>query len=153
MTDLELKVPPDAVWLLVAALMWLASAIVPGLVIPVQLRVGLAMALVGVGVGAIIGARLVLDRSHTTWHPTAPRRTSSLVTAGPYRVSRNPMYLGMLLMLVGLAVVLASPLALVLSSTFVLYMDRFQIGPEERALSEVLGQPYDDYAHRVRRWL
>jgi protein-S-isoprenylcysteine O-methyltransferase Ste14 len=59
----------------------------------------------------------------------------------------------MLLVMLGLAILLASPAALVVSAVFVLYMDRFQIAPEERALAVMLGQEYADYLKRVRRWI
>jgi protein-S-isoprenylcysteine O-methyltransferase Ste14 len=150
---LELKVPPDAVWLLIAGMMWIASAVTPGISIPMALRVGIALVLAGVGVGLIVDARIALDRAHTAWSPRAPGRTTRLITSGIYRFSRNPIYLGMLLVMIGWAVVLTSPVALVLPAAFVAYIDRFQIRPEERALSTLLGQDYQDYAERVRRWI
>jgi len=150
---LKLKVPPDAVWLVVAALMWLASAITPALAIATLLRIAVAGALAALGIAVIVAARATLSRARTTWRPAEPGRATSLVTGGVYRFSRNPIYLGMLLALLAWAVVLASPLALALSAAFVLYMDWFQIGPEERALSAVIGDQYRDYLGRVRRWL
>ena len=152
-SGLELKVPPDVVWLVAAALMWLASAITPEFAVPLSLRIGAAVLFAILGSWTIIAARVTLDRAQTTWHPTSPERTSSLVTTGVYRFSRNPMYLGMLLGLVGWAVLLASPLALIVSGGFALYMNRFQIGPEERTLSTLLGHEYRDYVTHVRRWL
>ncbi|HET6475005.1 MAG TPA: isoprenylcysteine carboxylmethyltransferase family protein [Thermoleophilia bacterium] len=113
----------------------------------------MAAACVVVGVGLIVGARVVLDRAHTTWHPTEPECTTILVSGGVFRFSRNPTYLGMLLVLVGWGVVLANPLAFVLSAVFALWMSRFQIRPEERVLSVLLGQEYRDYASGVRRWV
>ena len=62
------------------------------------------------------------------------------------------MYLGMLLVLIGWAVLLASAAALALSVVFVLFLDRFQIGPEERTLATHLEQEFLDYRSRVRRW-
>jgi protein-S-isoprenylcysteine O-methyltransferase Ste14 len=150
---LELKVPPDVVWLLVAGMMWIASEVTPGVAIPMALRVGIALVLAGVGVGLIVDARIALDRARTTWSPRAPGRTTRLITSGIYRFSRNPIYLGMLLVMIGWAVALTSPVALVLSAAFALYIDRFQIRPEERTLSALLGQDYQDYAERVRRWV
>ena len=153
MSRLELKVPPDVVWVLVAGLMWLASATTPHVDIPSQFRVGTAVALTGVGVCAMVSARASLDRAHTTWRPMAPGRATSLVTSGVYGLSRNPIYLGMLFVLLGWAVLLASPAALASSGVFVLYLNRFQIGPEERALTATMGQEFLDYRVHVRRWL
>ncbi len=153
MSHFELRVPPDVVWIAVAALMWLASTLTPGLAIPGLIRGVLACAIFAAGIALIVAARVALDRAHTTWLPSKPQRTTALVTSGVFGFSRNPTYLGMLLVLVGWSVVLADPIALVLTAPFVLYMDRFQVVPEERALTKMIGDDYLDYARRVRRWL
>lgn len=153
MSRLELKVPPDVVWLAVAALMWLAAVLARRLTVEVPLRLWVAVVLTACGVALIVAARVALARAHTTWAPTAPERTSSLVTGGVYRFTRNPIYLGMLLVLLAWAAVLANLLALALVAVFVAYMDRFQIGPEEAALSARLGEGYRDYRAQVRRWV
>jgi protein-S-isoprenylcysteine O-methyltransferase Ste14 len=152
-SNLELKVPPDVVWVLVAALMWLVSRYTPALGLHPAVRIGAAVVLTVAGVWLIVAARVLLDRAKTTWQPTAPRRATAVVDTGVYHLSRNPMYLGMLLVLAGWAVLLSSPAALAVSAVFVLYLDRFQIGPEERALSDVLGQDYPEYLKTVRRWI
>jgi protein-S-isoprenylcysteine O-methyltransferase Ste14 len=152
-SDLELKVPPDLVALIAAALMLATSAVAPALTMPESFRVGFAAVLVAVGVGVIVSARIVLSRANTTWKPATPGKTSCLVTTGVYRFSRNPMYLGTLLALVGWAVALKSPFALIWPAAFMFYMKRFQIGPEERTLSALFGRDYRDYLRHVRRWL
>jgi len=153
LSKLELKVPPDVVWLAVGAVMWVASKRVPGLNVTLLARSVVGAALAALGVGLIISARVTLERAHTTWHPTEPHRTTNLAATGVFRVSRNPTYLGMQLVLIGWAVFLASPVALVISWAFALWMSRFQIRPEERALAAILGQEYRDYLRDVRRWL
>jgi protein-S-isoprenylcysteine O-methyltransferase Ste14 len=150
---LELKVPPDIVALVVAALMWIASAVAPTLAIPVTLHVGIAAVLIAAGIGAIISARVVLSRANTNWKPATPGRTNRLVTTGVYRFTRNPMYFGTLLILLGWAVVLKSPFAMFLPAAYMFYMKRFQIRPEERTLSALFGREYGDYLRHVRRWL
>ena len=153
MSGLELKVPPDVVWLLVAALMWFASAATPDLDVTTTLRVAASALFIAGGVALIVAARVGLNRAHTTWRPSEPERTTDLVTDGVFRHSRNPTYLGMLLVLIGWGVVLASPLALALTVVFVLYLNRFQIRPEERTLTTIIVSEYREYASRVRRWL
>ena len=76
-----------------------------------------------------------------------------MVTRGVYRWTRNPMYLGMLVVLAGWAVWLGSAAALLGLPLSVLLLNRLQIGPEERILRERFGQDYIDYQARVRRWL
>ncbi|HEX6927780.1 MAG TPA: isoprenylcysteine carboxylmethyltransferase family protein, partial [Gammaproteobacteria bacterium] len=82
-----------------------------------------------------------------------PGRASALVVAGIYRRSRNPMYLGFALLLLALGIHLRSLSALLILPAFVLYMNRFQIAPEERALEARFGEEYNVYRQSVRRWL
>jgi protein-S-isoprenylcysteine O-methyltransferase Ste14 len=150
MLNLELKVPPAVVALSVAGLMWLASTAAPPLAVQAAFRICVASALATCGVVVIIGAGVGFRRARTTVNPTAPGRTTHLVHTSIYRFSRNPMYLGMMLILLGWAVVLSSPLSLGLSAAFVLYMNRFQIPAEERMLLVLFRQEYSDYLRKVR---
>lgn len=153
MSSLELKIPPDVVWLVVVVLMWLTSRVTAGFGVGESLRRTLALILIAIGTSLIVAARVALDRAGTTWHPTEPGRTTALVTSGVYRFSRNPTYLGMEIVLFSWAVVLAIPAAALVSALFVAYISRFQIRPEEQTLAVSLGQDYRDYLHRVRRWV
>jgi len=153
MSSLELRIPPDVVWVVVAGLMWLASRVTAGFGAAESLRRPLALLLLAIGVGFIVAGRIALNRAGTTWRSTEPGRTTALVTSGVYRLSRNPIYLGMEIVLLGWAVALASPAAALVSALFVAYMTRFQIRPEELVLSVSLGQDYRDYSKRVRRWV
>jgi protein-S-isoprenylcysteine O-methyltransferase Ste14 len=153
MRSLELRVPPVALVLVfgiamaaVARLFPLGRAGMPG-------RLVVAIALVCAGVLVAAAGVLTFRRQKTTVNPMTPEQSSSLVVTGIYRYSRNPMYLGFLLVLAGWGAYLANPAALLLLPLFVVYMNRFQIGPEERALSAKFGQPFDDYRQAVRRWL
>lgn len=153
MDALELKLPPAALAAVLAAAMWLAAALTPSLGLAIPWRMGVALALAGVG-GALAGAGvLAFRRAKTTVNPVQPETTSSVVVSGVYGLSRNPMYLGMLLALAGWAVFLSHALPLAFLPAFVLYMNRFQIGPEERMLSARFGSEYAMYLRSVRRWL
>jgi protein-S-isoprenylcysteine O-methyltransferase Ste14 len=92
-------------------------------------------------------------RAKTTVNPIKPASTSSLVLTGPYRFSRNPMYLGQLLLLLGWATFLANGVAYLFAPVFVLYINRFQIVPEERSLCAKFGAEFLAYKARVGRWL
>lgn len=153
MSNLELRIPPDVVWAAVAGLIWLASRVSSGLGAAAPIRRPLALVLIIIGTGLIVAARVALDRAGTTWHPTKPGRTTALVTSGVFGFSRNPTYLGMEIVLLSWAVVLASPAAVLVSGIFVAFVGRFQIRPEERTLAVALGQDYHDYFQRVRRWV
>jgi len=153
MSSLELKVPPPLLALCLALLMWLASSLVPSLEVPFRFRMGAALALACVGLGVSLAGVVSFLRARTTINPTKPTATSSLVTSGVYRFTRNPMYLGLLLVLLAWAVFLSNPVALVFVPLFVLYINRFQVTPEERALSSLFGGEFSAYKDKVRRWL
>jgi protein-S-isoprenylcysteine O-methyltransferase Ste14 len=106
-----------------------------------------------IGLAIALSAVAWFRRARTTVNPLAPETVSSLVTSGIYRVTRNPMYLGLLFALLAWAVLLANPIALIFLPLFVLYMNRFQIGPEETALEARFGSEFLSYKAGVRRWL
>jgi protein-S-isoprenylcysteine O-methyltransferase Ste14 len=81
------------------------------------------------------------------------RRAIALVATGVYQVTRNPMYVGLACMLVAWAIFLGAPWPFIGPVLFVLYVNRFQIEPEERILARLFGEPYASYTARVRRWL
>jgi protein-S-isoprenylcysteine O-methyltransferase Ste14 len=95
---------------------------------------------------------LTFRRAKTTVNPTTPAAASALVRTGVFRFTRNPMYLGLLLCLVAWAIFLSSVLALLSAPLFVVYMNRFQIAPEERALAALFGDSFAAYKRDVRRW-
>ena len=147
------RIPPPVVALLVGALMWGLARISPAIQIDPALRIAVALALVVLGVATGVSGVIAFRRSGTTTNPLKPGAASSLVVGGVYRHTRNPMYLGLAIVLLGWAAYLAAPLALLGLPIFVLFMTRFQIIPEEAALTELFGQQFTAYRNRVRRWL
>ena len=125
----------------------------PSLSIALPGQHGLAAIISGVGIFFILAGAYEFQKAKTTLNPTTPAATSSVVASGIYRVSRNPMYVGFLLVLTGWAIFLSHPLPFLLLPAFVAYMNRFQISPEERVLSARFGDEYDTYKQSVRRWL
>lgn len=153
MRTLELTVPPPVVAAIVATAMWLLTLISPVIVLPPTVRTGLALVSVLVGVGISLTGIIAFRIAKTTVNPHTPEKASSLVTAGIYKFSRNPMYVGVLLVLLGWAIFLSAPLSLVGPLAFYLYIGRFQITPEEQALHALFGSEYSTYKQRVRQWL
>ncbi len=151
--SLELKIPPALIALLIAGIMWLGSLVASDLDALSPNRYWIALASALAGTSLIVAAGIQSRKHQTTVNPMRPRKTSRIVTSGVYRFTRNPMYLGGLLILVGWAAVLGSPIALVLSGAFVWYMKRFQIGPEEQTLLSLPGPEYSEYMRQVRRWI
>jgi protein-S-isoprenylcysteine O-methyltransferase Ste14 len=153
MRTLELKIPPVVVVLLTGAAMWAAARFWSSLRVELPLRAALAAGLILAGLVIALAGVVSFRRAGTTVNPLQPAATSRLVVSGVYRRTRNPMYVGMLLVLVGWAVLLAHPLALVLAATFVPVMNRLQILPEERSLAATFGPAFINYQSNVRRWL
>lgn len=153
MTWLEHKIPPPVVGVIVGLVMWGLSQLGSPLPISDPLRFAATALLVAVGLGFDVLGLLEFRAKRTTVNPLRPEKASALVDGGVYRITRNPMYVGMLCLLLGWAAFLAAPLALIGPVLFVLYITRFQIIPEERILRERFGEPYSAYAQRVRRWV
>lgn len=150
---LEGKVPPPVVVLLCGIAMWLLAAHTPPLGIPKHVRI-IAAALVGAAGLLVMSAAVIsFSRAKTTFNPLRPREATTLVTTGVYRFTRNPMYVGDVLLLIAWAVFLSSPVAVLGVLAFWLYIGRFQIRPEEEALAERFGAAYAAYTSSVRRWL
>jgi protein-S-isoprenylcysteine O-methyltransferase Ste14 len=152
MTSLELRVQPVAVALIFGAIMWLVAWVWP-VALPLPGRAVISGGLVALALGIVISGVLAFRRARTTVNPLSPGDASSLVVVGIYKVTRNPMYLGFALMLVGWAVYLAHPIALLGVPGFAAYMTNFQIQPEERALDALFGADFTAYKARVRRWI
>ncbi|SNC75107.1 Protein-S-isoprenylcysteine O-methyltransferase Ste14 [Marinobacter sp. es.048] len=150
---MEKRIPPVALVLIVGLLMWLIAESGPRVNIGETLRLAVATALFLLGALFALAGVLAFRSSNTTVDPRKPEASSTLVSSGVYRYSRNPMYLGFGLWLLGWGVFLASAWALIGIFVFMVYMNRFQIAPEERALREMFGDDFRDYERRVRRWL
>lgn len=153
----EHKIPPPVIDLAVGVLMWALARAVPAAQLwpqgawPFGVGAALGIALAG-GLIALAGA-WQFRRARTTINPLSPAKTSALVTGGVYRVTRNPMYLGMLLVLIGWGVWLGNAAAWLALPLSVLLLNTLQIKPEERLLRQRFGDAYARYAARVRRWL
>ena len=106
-----------------------------------------------VGVGTAVAGVVSFRIAKTTVNPLNPAAASALVTSGIYQLTRNPMYLGALILLIGWAAFLANALGFILIPSFVLYMNRFQILPEEKALTSLFASEFTNYCATVRRWL
>jgi protein-S-isoprenylcysteine O-methyltransferase Ste14 len=150
--DIELvKIkPPQLAWLLIALSVGLHVAL------PKEYRGDFSCAVCGVvslalGFFVMTWAWWLFKRSGTPIRPTD--RASFLVTSGPFRFTRNPMYLGILAILVGITLWLGSWPMLVAPVGFFVFMSFFFIPHEERMLRDIFGEAYTSYSRRVRRWI
>lgn len=150
---LDHKIPPPVVALLCAGLAWLLVRAAPDATLDWPLRAWATAGLVAMGLLLDVWGLLAFRGAGTTLNPRAPERSTAVVLGGPYRFTRNPMYLGMACVLLGFCAWLANPVAPLAVVAFVAYITRFQILPEERVLLAKFGAPYEEYLRTVRRWL
>ncbi|MEI7577427.1 MAG: isoprenylcysteine carboxylmethyltransferase family protein [Armatimonadota bacterium] len=150
MKVLENKIPPPIVMSIIGAAMVSTSFFAQNTPHPAQIGIGSAIIFAGFSLAGL-GVR-EFRKSKTTINPVMVDSAVVLVTSGVFRRTRNPMYLGFAVMLVGLAIALRNPLAFVGPLAFFLYINKFQIGPEERAMERRFGAAYKEYKQTVRRW-
>jgi protein-S-isoprenylcysteine O-methyltransferase Ste14 len=115
------------------------------------LRVTLGAAVAAAGIALIISARLHFLRTGQSPIPWKP--TPELIVGGPYRFTRNPMYVGAMLITVGLGIALDAVLASLAAPVALAVVHFIAVRPEERYLRDKFGAPYEEYLRRVRRYL
>ena len=149
------KIPPPIVAIVTALLIWVIAMVDPlGLFnLPIGMQVWGSVMIALTGIATMLTGVFAFRKSETTINPLKPEQASSLVLTGIYQKTRNPMYLGMLLILSALAIFLGSAVAFIGLPLFVLFMNKFQILPEEKALRNLFGQEFSDYLLSVRRWI
>ncbi len=147
------SVPPVAALLCVAAPMWLVTRLSPALAVDLPARRVAALVLALTGAAVALAGVAGFRRARTTVNPLRPEKASALVTSGIFRWTRNPMYLGLAIVLLGWAAWLAHPLAVLGVPAFVAWMNQSQIPREERALEQLFGAEFALYCRKVRRWL
>jgi len=143
-------VPPLWAFISVLAMTALHFFLPVRMVVPRPFSYGGA-ALIVMGLSLVGWPALMFRRAKTPIRPFL--ESTSLVTGGPYRVSRNPMYLGMVLFLLGAAFLFGSLTPLLIVPIFVLIIDRVFIRGEQQMLQVMFGDEYERYRLRVRRWI
>lgn len=151
--SLELKVPPVVVFGFFALVMWAISQYFPVFDVEIPFQYYLTAILMITAISTGLYSIYVLMKNATTLHAHKPDQTKVLITAGPYKHTRNPMYLSLSLILIGWAIFLSDLLALMLMPFFYMYMSRFQIVPEERYLLEKFEEEFESYMEHTPRWL
>lgn len=153
MNALELRIPPPLVALAVAGAMWALARWLPALQLNAGFSAWLALVAAACALALDLAALAAFVRARTSLNPLRPAAASTLVTRGAYRISRNPMYLGLALWLLAFGLWLANLASIAAVALFVAYIDRFQIRPEERVLRARFGTEFERYRNTVRRWI
>ncbi|MDG3088006.1 isoprenylcysteine carboxylmethyltransferase family protein [Vibrio hannami] len=153
MDALKLKIPPVFVFLICIALIYFFDRMVVQLALELPARYAVfAICFVASGIFGLAGI-YEFKKAKTSVHPVDIDKATTVVDSGIYRLSRNPMYFGLLLLLIGSAYMLQNVLSMLVCLLFVWYMNRFQIEPEEQHLTAKFGESYTRYKKRVRRWI
>jgi protein-S-isoprenylcysteine O-methyltransferase Ste14 len=143
--------PPPLIYLGALGIGFGLDALIGPGSLPPAVRLPTGAASIIAGFGLLASFLSAFRRAETPVDPYTP--TEAIVTDGPYRLTRNPAYLGMALMYGGIAIVANPPWALVPLPVAIAIIDRGVIAREERYLERTFGRPYADYKRRVRRWI
>lgn len=150
---LKLKIPPVVVFLMFLGLMWLTHQFMPNqsLLFETGGSFGISFMIVGGFIG-ILGV-IEFARKSTTVNPHKPEKTKELVRSGVYKYSRNPMYLGLMIVLISPVLYFGNPFLILFLPAYLWYMNEFQIKPEEEIMEQKFGKEFLEYKNKVRRWL
>ncbi len=152
MNFLNHKIPPPIILVLCGIAIWFLRGFSP-LPIGFGLRALLGGLLIITGIVLDFSGLFEFQKHHTTINPIHPEKTSEIVQSGIYSKTRNPMYLGMVFLLMGFCIITKSSFGFLVIPIFIKYIETFQIRPEEEILSAKFGKEYDDYCQKVRRWV
>lgn len=150
---MKLKIPPVVVTIIAVLLMWLIAKqhlqfdISPNIPLLITIHFGLFAIIIG-----LMGV-VQFSKNKTTVNPHKPENSSTLVTDGIYKYTRNPMYVALSIGLIAFGFYLNSLLSLVVLPLFIWFMNTNQIKPEEKMLTQIFGDDYRDYQQKVRRWI
>lgn len=144
-------IPPPLLLLGAIVVSYLAGKVAPGLQITGTFLPIVGVVLIGAGVTMFVWTIQLFRKQKTTIHPRG--KPASLITSGPFRFSRNPIYLGFLLISTGTAVLFANVLSFMGPVIFFFFISTLVIPFEEGMLTNVFGESYGTYSRKIRRWL
>jgi protein-S-isoprenylcysteine O-methyltransferase Ste14 len=148
---METKIPPPIVTLIFGFAIYLSRKIFPEIEIQYSSFFGIFLLLLGFFI--LISAVKLFRNDKTTVNPLSPEQATKLVTNGIFKLSRNPMYLGMALILASVAVFFNIIGGIISMALFCLYITKFQIIPEEKAMKDLFAQDFEQYMQATRRWI
>lgn len=150
---MSLKVVPVLQLILAIGACWFVSFMLPFWNLNFIGQDELFIVLPAIGFVPLILSIVQFKKANTTVDPRFPEKVNQLVTTGVFKYTRNPMYLSMLLLLIGVAFKFGNPINALIIFAFVLSITTYQIKPEEQILSEIFGDEYLKYKSRTGRWI
>src|SRR6056300_855687 len=148
---METKIPPPIVTLVFGLSIYFTRGIFPMVEFTYSGYLGILLLLLGLFI--LISAVRLFRKGKTTVNPLSPEQATKLVTNGIFQYSRNPMYLGMAFILSSMAVFFNLIGGAILIVLFCFYITKFQIIPEERAMTNLFPQDFPKYMQATRRWI
>ena len=148
---MKTKIPPPILALVMIVLIYLSSFFIESTTFNYQ--GSLSVLVLILGLACAIPSFKLFARYKTTISPLKPSEATALVTEGMYRYSRNPMYLGLLLLTIASTIWFGTWFGIIINILFIFLINFLQIIPEEEALLEIFGEEYEEYKKNVRRWI
>ena len=148
---LKTKIPPPVIALFFIALQYLSTYLIPAFRFDYQTILAVICLVAGFSPAGI--AFFQFKNNDTTIDPRKPENSTELVVGGVFKYSRNPMYVGLTMVLVSASLFLGAWSGLVLIPVFILVINHLQILPEEEAMKKLFGEQYAEYCKNVRRWI
>ena len=145
------KIPPPFITLAFALSTYFTKPFFPNVLFPFYECISILF--FSLGLIFLFSSAILFKKKSTTLNPLHPDKATTLVTTGFFKFSRNPMYLGMLLILIALTIrfnMLGGALSCII---FIFYMNKFQIAPEEKAMEKIFAEEFIIYKNKTRRWL
>ena len=145
------KIPPPLVVLILVISTFFSSKKIDLIQIPFQSLISIFI--LSIGILILLNPVLKFKKSKTTINPIKFKKVNKLVTSGIYKYSRNPMYLGLLMIVISSSIFYLNIYSILTPLFFYLWINRFQIKREEVFLEEKFGQEYLSYKTKTRRWI
>jgi len=145
------KIPPPIVTLFFGLCIYLSKSFFPEFSFSILSSLSIISFIVGISV--LVTAIISFKNHETTINPISIEKASSLVVTGVFKYSRNPMYLGMFLILLSISFKFNLIGGIVLTMLFAGYITKFQIIPEEIVMNKLFGDEFEKYKNKTRRWI
>ena len=146
-----IKIPPPLIVLTLIISIYFSSKRIDLINIPFQLEI--SFFILSLGLLIFINPVLKFIKSKTTINPIQFEETNKLVTSGIFKYSRNPMYLGMLMIIISTSIFYLNIYSILTPFLFIFWINKFQIKREESFLAEKFGKEYLSYKNKTRRWI
>ena len=146
-----IKIPPQILVIILTSLVYFSSTKLELIYLPYRQIVSVIILIIGLIV--IVSPVVDFIKSKTTVNPVKFKNVNRLVTTGIYRYSRNPMYLGMILIIISTTVYYLNFLSVFSPLIFYIWINKFQINREEIFLEDKFGSEYLKYKSKTRRWI